>query len=83
MIAFSRIRQYRKLPLIVAALCVPLLLLAILFANQSFKAIHFTNQERLGVAYLRPVRDLLSAIEAGKSPVDSTLATTAEPKTRP
>lgn len=78
MVAFSRIRQYRKLPLIVAALCVPLLLLAVLFANQSFKAIHFTNQERLGVAYLRPVRELLSAIDAGKPPEGNTLAAAAE-----
>lgn len=78
MVAFSRIRQYRKLPLIVAALCAPLLLLAILFANQSFKAIHFINQERLGVAYLRPVRELLSAIDAGKPPEGNTLAASAE-----
>jgi signal transduction histidine kinase len=78
MVAFGRIRQYRKLPLIVAALCVPLLLLAVLFANQSFKAIHFTNQERLGVTCLRPVRELLSAIEAGRSTEDNILAATAE-----
>ncbi|CAM3145287.1 sensor histidine kinase [Asticcacaulis taihuensis] len=78
MVAFSRIRQYRKLPLIVAALCAPLLLLAVLFANQSFKAIHFTDQERLGVAYLRPVRELLSAIDAGKPPEGNTLAAAAE-----
>jgi len=78
MVAFSRIRQYRKLPLIVAALCAPLLLLAVLFANQSFKAIHFTNQERLGVAYIRPVWSLLSAIEARKSTEDNILAAAAE-----
>ena len=54
-----------KLPLIVGVLCVPILMLAGIFATLSLKTIDFSSREMLGTASLRPAWSTLSAIYAG------------------
>nr|WP_249145818.1 PAS domain S-box protein [Bradyrhizobium diazoefficiens] len=61
MIDSLRIRE--KLVLIVGFLLIPIILLAWLFAEQSFKDIDFARKERDGVVYLRGVWPVLRAVE--------------------